>query len=74
MAAGGGGRVLVPAGTYRTGTLYLWREDERRAEIGFHEGRIVSAWSPGHRRLGDLLTAAGVIDEPALESAEAFSP
>ncbi len=53
----------------RTGTLYLWREDERRAEIGFHDGRIVSAWSPGHRRLGDLLLTAGVIDEATLESA-----
>ena len=53
----------------RTGTLYLWREDERRAEIGFHDGRIVSAWSPGHRRLGDLLVGAGVIDEATLETA-----
>lgn len=53
----------------RTGTLYLWREDERRAEIGFHDGRIVSAWSPGHRRLGDLLVGAGIIDESTLESA-----
>ncbi len=53
----------------RTGTLYLWREDERRAEIGFHDGRIVSAWSPGHRRLGDLLLAAGVVDEATLETA-----
>ena len=53
----------------RTGTLYLWRADERRAEIGFHDGRIVSAWSPGHRRLGDLLIAAGVIGEEALAAA-----
>lgn len=53
----------------RTGTLYLWREDERRAEIGFHDGRIVSAWTPGHRRLGDLLLAAEVVDEATLESA-----
>ncbi len=53
----------------RTGTLYLWREDERRAEIGFHDGRIVNAWSPGHRRLGDLLVAATIIDEATLESA-----
>ena len=53
----------------RTGTLYLWREDERRAEIGFHDGRIVSAWTPGHRRLGDLLLSAAVIDEATLESA-----
>ncbi len=53
----------------RTGTLYLWREDDRRAEIGFHDGRIVSAWSPGHRRLGDLLQAAGIVDGATLESA-----
>ncbi len=53
----------------RTGTLYLWREDERRAEIGFHEGRIVSAWSPGHRRLGDLLLGEGAIEEADLETA-----
>ncbi len=53
----------------RTGTLYMWREDERRAEIGFHDGCIVSAWSPGHRRLGDLLLAAEVVDEATLESA-----
>ena len=53
----------------RTGTLYLWREDERRAEIGFHDGRIVSAWSPGHRRLGDLLLAAEVVDEATLNAA-----
>ncbi len=53
----------------RTGTLYLWREDDRRAEIGFHDGRIVSAWTPGHRRLGDLLLAAEVVDEAVLESA-----
>ncbi len=53
----------------RTGTLYLWRQDERRAEIGFHDGRIVSAWSPGHRRLGDLLIAAGIINQQALDAA-----
>ncbi len=53
----------------RTGTLYLWREDERRAEIGFHDGRIVSAWTPGHRRLGDLLLAAEVVDQTTLDSA-----
>ncbi len=53
----------------RTGTLYLWREDERRAEIGFHDGRIVSAWTPGHRRLGDLLLAAEVVAEETLKSA-----
>ena len=39
----------------RTGTLYLWQDEERRAEIGFHDGRIVSAWTPGHEKLGGLL-------------------
>ncbi|MEM7582360.1 MAG: DUF4388 domain-containing protein [Acidobacteriota bacterium] len=53
----------------RTGTLYLWQPDDRRAEIGFHDGRIVSAWSPGHRRLGDLLIAAEIIDQATLDRA-----
>ncbi|MEM7353271.1 MAG: DUF4388 domain-containing protein [Acidobacteriota bacterium] len=53
----------------RTGTLYLWRSDDRRAEIGFHDGHIVSAWSPGHRRLGDLLIAAEIINQATLDSA-----
>ena len=29
----------------RTGTLYLWLGKEQ-AEIGFHDGKIVSAWRP----------------------------
>ena len=53
----------------RTGTLFMWREDERRAEIGFYDGHIVSAWSPGHRRLGDMLVAAEVVDQETLEKA-----
>lgn len=53
----------------RTGTLYLWQDDEHRAEIGFHEGRIISAWTPGHRKLGDLLVAAGMLDSTVLQQA-----
>ena len=34
----------------RTGTLYMWRDEEWRAEIGFHEGRIVSTWTPGQKK------------------------
>ena len=53
----------------RSGTLYLWQDDAHRAEIGFHEGRIISAWTPGHRKLGDLLLAAGLLDTADLEAA-----
>ncbi|MEL7060450.1 MAG: DUF4388 domain-containing protein [Acidobacteriota bacterium] len=54
----------------RTGTLFMWRrEDDSRAEIGFHDGRIVSAWTPGHRRLGDLLVEAELIRRGQLEEA-----
>jgi Domain of unknown function (DUF4388) len=53
----------------RTGTLYMWRDDDRRAEIAFNDGRIVGAWAPGHQKLGDLLISAGAIDRPTLERA-----
>lgn len=53
----------------RTGTLFLWRDDEQRAEIGFHDGKIVGAWAPGHRKLGDLLVEAGLLDAERLEAA-----
>ncbi|MEM6793638.1 MAG: DUF4388 domain-containing protein, partial [Acidobacteriota bacterium] len=44
----------------RTGTLYMWRrDDDHRAEIAFHDGKIVSAWTPQQDKLGDLLIAAG---------------
>ncbi len=56
----------------RTGTLYLWQDEERRAEIGFHDGRIVSAWTPGHEKLGSLLIQAGVIDAATLDDALAY--
>ncbi|HEX7506397.1 MAG TPA: DUF4388 domain-containing protein [Polyangia bacterium] len=34
--------------------------------IGFERGRIVSAWNPRSRRVGELLVAASVIDEGTL--------
>ena len=53
----------------RTGTLYMWQDEERRAEIGFHEGKIVSAWTPHQPRLGDLLVEQGLLETEALQSA-----
>lgn len=53
----------------RTGTLFMWRDDEQRAEIGFHDGRIVGAWAPGHRKLGDLLVDAGLLTGGQVEAA-----
>lgn len=44
----------------RTGTLSLTRGSQE-AEIGFHRGQIVSAWSPGSKRLGDLLVSKQLI-------------
>ena len=52
----------------RTGTLYMWRGEEDRAEIGFHDGRIVAAWTPHQRRLGDLLLDKGLIDDTTLQA------
>ncbi|HEX4382310.1 MAG TPA: DUF4388 domain-containing protein [Myxococcales bacterium] len=52
----------------RTGTLTL-TQDEVTAEIGFHNGRIVNAWGPGSKRLGELLIETGVIDAPLLAAA-----
>jgi hypothetical protein len=52
----------------RTGTLTLVN-GELKAEIGFHGGRIVNAWGPGSKRLGELLIDTGVIDQPTLEKA-----
>jgi len=49
----------------RTGTLSLSRGSQE-AEIGFHRGQIVSAWSPGSRRLGDLLIAKNLVDPLAM--------
>ncbi|MEE8524620.1 MAG: DUF4388 domain-containing protein, partial [Thermoanaerobaculia bacterium] len=50
----------------------LWQDEERRAEIGFHDGRIVSAWTPGHEKLGSLLIQAGILDAPTLDEALEF--
>ena len=49
----------------RTGTLTLTL-GETRAEIGFHQGRIVNAWGPGSKRLGELLVDESVIDQATL--------
>lgn len=56
----------------RTGTLYLWQGEDRRAEIGFHDGRIISAWMPNQRKLGDLLVSGNHITQETLESALYF--
>lgn len=51
----------------RTGTLYMWQSDEQRAEIGFHDGKIVSAWTANQRKLGDLLVDAGLLPRAELD-------
>lgn len=53
----------------RTGTLYLWRDDNRRAEIGFHLGRIVTAWAEGQPKLGDRLVETDLLAAITLEDA-----
>jgi hypothetical protein len=52
----------------RTGTLTLVNGDTK-AEIGFHQGRIVNASAPGTKRLGALLIDAGAIDQATLDEA-----
>src|SRR5207244_1866879 len=52
----------------RTGTLTLTR-GEVTAEIGFHQGRIVNAWGPASKRLGDLLVDSGSLSPETLEGA-----
>src|SRR5215470_16712883 len=52
----------------RTGTLTLSR-GEIRAEIGFHQGRIVNAVGPASKRLGDLLVDIGSISRETLDQA-----
>ena len=52
----------------RTGTLTL-TNGEAQGGIGFHKGRIVNAWAPGVKRVGDLLLEAGSIDEATLREA-----
>jgi len=55
----------------RSGTLTLNNGDVS-AEIGFHQGRIVNAWGPASKRLGELLLETGAIDTAALEKALAL--
>jgi Domain of unknown function (DUF4388) len=52
----------------RTGTLTLTC-GEAKAGIGFHQGRIVNAWAPGGKRLGELLIEAGILQQATLEEA-----
>ena len=52
----------------RTGTLTLSR-GEITAGIGFHQGRIVNAWGPESKRLGDLLVDNGSITRETLQQA-----
>jgi hypothetical protein len=52
----------------RTGTLVLEREGEI-ARIGFHGGKLVSAFVPGRPKLGTLLVESGLLDRDVLEDA-----
>ena len=52
----------------RTGTLLL-SQGTKRAMIGFHLGRLVSAQAPRTPKLGDLLITSGMIDRGILERA-----
>ena len=52
----------------RTGTLTL-ASGEAKGGIGFHQGRIVTAWASGAKRLGELLLEAGALDQPQLDEA-----
>src|SRR5438067_3196668 len=52
----------------RTGTLTLV-SGGTNAGIGFHQGRIVNAWGPNTKRLGELLVDDGAIDRSTLANA-----
>jgi hypothetical protein len=52
----------------RTGTLLLTR-GAKRAIIGFHGGRLVSAQAPRTPKLGDLLISSGLLDRAHLDQA-----
>jgi ActR/RegA family two-component response regulator len=52
----------------RTGTLLL-SQGSKRAMIGFHLGRLVSAQAPRTPKLGDLLVTSGMIDRGILDRA-----
>jgi hypothetical protein len=51
-----------------TGSLTV-NDGQEEGIIGFEHGRIVSAWNPRTRRVGELLLAAGAIDEDMLAAA-----
>jgi hypothetical protein len=51
-----------------SGTLSI-HAGEEEALIGFEHGRLVSAWSSRSLRLGEMLLAAGILDDPALQRA-----
>src|SRR5512139_50317 len=42
---------------------------EEQAIVGFEHGRIVNAWNSGTLRVGELLVAAGAIDDTMLAAA-----
>jgi DNA-binding NarL/FixJ family response regulator len=52
----------------RSGTLTL-KNGDQQGGIVFHKGRIVNAWAPGAKRLGDLLVEAGAIAHDTLHEA-----
>ncbi len=52
----------------RTGTLAI-RSSSRRAEVGFHRGRIISALTPGTKKLGELLEEMHLVERAQLEEA-----
>src|SRR5436190_4380019 len=52
----------------RTGTLNI-KAGATEALLGFQRGRITNAWRTGAPRLGELLIAAQVLDQPTLVQA-----
>jgi hypothetical protein len=52
----------------RTGTLGF-RTQDGEARLGFQRGRITNAWRTGAPRLGELLVAAGALDDASLKRA-----
>jgi len=52
----------------RTGTLNI-KAGATEALLGFQRGRITNAWRTGAPRLGELLIAAGVLDQDTLTDA-----
>lgn len=58
---------LVRLGAH-SGTLTVTCGKEESI-VGFERGRIVNAWNPRSRRVGELLVSAGLIDEATLTSA-----